>query len=134
MTVLVADDSAVSCEQITVLLSELDGVEVIGRAHDAPGAYQAVRRLSPDVITLDIQLAGGSGIDVLKKIRREGRAPVVIMLTNCASLPYRKRCREAGADFFVDKSTEFGRVREIIRALAGRFGPAAGGAGPPRPV
>ena len=72
-------------------------------------------------MTLDIRLIGGSGIDVLKKIKQEDRALVVIMLTNSTALPFRRRCMEAGADFFLDKSTEFRKVREIVQGLLEQF-------------
>lgn len=121
MKVFVADDSTRLREQIISLLSELNGIEVIGQAQDAMEAFHAICELKPDVVTLDIQMIGGSGIDVLKRIRREDHTPVIIMLTNFSSAPYRRRCMEAGADFFLDKSTEFGKVREIIRGLLERL-------------
>jgi DNA-binding NarL/FixJ family response regulator len=119
--VFIADDSARLREQLLGMLSELNGIEIIGQAQDAAEALQAICKLKPDVVTLDIQMIGGSGIEVLKQIKQAALTPVVIMLTNRTSLPYRKRCLEAGADFFLDKSTEFGKVREIIQNLFERF-------------
>jgi DNA-binding NarL/FixJ family response regulator len=107
------------------MLSELAGIEIVGQAQDAPEAVRAIRELKPDIVTLDIQLIGGSGIEVLEKIKQEEHAPVVIMLTNLSSLPYRKRCSVAGADFFLDKSTEFGKVRKIIQVLLKGCNPSA---------
>ena len=121
MKIFVADDSAMLREQIIALLSGLDGVVISGQAHDARVAYQSICALKPDVVILDIQMIGGSGIDVLKQIKQELRAPVVMMLTNRTSPPYRKRCQQAGADYFLDKSTELGKVKEIIQGLLARF-------------
>jgi DNA-binding NarL/FixJ family response regulator len=121
MRVFVADDSARLRKQIIGLLSELQGIEFVGQAQAAPEALRAIRELKPDVVTLDIQMAGGSGIDVLKQIKRGDSAPVVIVLSNSSSPPYRKSAKDAGADFFLDKSTEFDEVREIIQCLLGRF-------------
>ncbi len=121
MKVFVADDSALLREKIIGVLSELNGIEIIGQAKAALEAYYAIRQLKPDIVTLDIQMIGGSGIDVLKRIRQDDHATVIIMLTNFSSDPYRRRCLEAGADFFLDKSTEFGKVREIINSLLDRL-------------
>jgi DNA-binding NarL/FixJ family response regulator len=119
MRVLVADNSARLRKQIICLLSELQGIEFVGQAQAAPEALRAVRELEPDVVTLDIQMSGG--MDVLKQMKRGDPAPVVIVLTNSASPPYRKSAKETGADFFLDKATEFDEVREIVQRLLRRF-------------
>jgi DNA-binding NarL/FixJ family response regulator len=121
MKVFIADDSHRLRLQIIKLLSEMDGIKIIGQAESASEAFHGICELQPDVVTLDIQMVSGNGIDVLKKIKRADRSPVVIMLTNRTSLPYRKRCMEAGADFFLDKSTEFNNVIAIMQKLLERF-------------
>ena len=121
MKIYVADDSLMLRQQLIAMLSGLSGIEIVGQAQDAREAAQAIRALKPDVVTLDIRLIGGSGIDVLRKIKQEDRALVVIMLTNSTALPFRRRCMEAGADFFLDKSTEFRKVREIVQGLLEQF-------------
>jgi DNA-binding NarL/FixJ family response regulator len=121
MKIFVVDDSMMLRERIIDMLSELSGIEISGQAQDAPSATQAICDLKPDVVTLDIQLIEGNGVDVLKKIKQEDHVPVVIMLTNSTALPYRKRCMAAGADFFLDKSTEFGKLRVIVQGLLERF-------------
>jgi DNA-binding NarL/FixJ family response regulator len=117
MKLFVADDSAMLREKIIGLLAEVNGIEIIGQAQDAREAFDAIRELKPDVVTLNIEMIGGTGMEVLKGIKHQEPAPVVIMLTNRTSSPYRQKCLEAGADFFLDKSTEFGKVREIVREL-----------------
>jgi DNA-binding response OmpR family regulator len=68
-----------------------------------------------------VNILGGSGIDVLMKIKKDRLAPVVIMLTNQSSLPYRRKCMQAGADFFVDKAVGISEVRQIIEGLLLQF-------------
>jgi DNA-binding NarL/FixJ family response regulator len=121
MKIFVADDSDRVRKQIIGLLSDLQGVEIIGQAQTVTEAFRAICELKPDVLTLDIQMIGGNGIDLLKRLKQEQHIPVVIMLTNYASAPYRKKCLEAGADFFLDKSTECNQVRELIQSLLERF-------------
>ncbi len=127
MKVFVADNSAILRKQLIDLLSELQGIEIVGQAQVAPETFRAIRELKPDVVTLDFQLMGG-GIDVLKKIKRDGSAPIVIILTNSTSPPYRKSFMEAGADFFLDKSTEFQKMRGIIQGLFERLRSTGAGA------
>jgi DNA-binding NarL/FixJ family response regulator len=121
MNVFVADDSHRLRQQIINLLSEIDGIKIIGQADSASDAINQICELNPDVVTLDIQMLNGSGIEVLQSIKQSDQAPVVMMLTNRTSQPYRKKCLEAGADYFVDKSTEFSQVKEIMKMLIERF-------------
>ena len=117
MKVLIVEDSAILRQRIIGVLSDLRGIEVICEAQDAQEAFLAVGELHPDVMTLDIQLRTGSGIDVLQQVKRQDRAPIVIMLTNYSSPPYRRKCRDAGADFFLDKTTEFGELKNLMQRL-----------------
>lgn len=117
MKVFIADDSAPVRERLKNMLSELEGVEVIGQAQDAVEATKSILELKPDVAILDIRMPGGSGIDTLRNIKRVTPAPRVIMLTNYPYPQYRKRCMDAGADFFFDKSSEFHKVIEVLKQM-----------------
>src|SRR5436190_23505964 len=64
MKIFVADDSATLRERMIRLLSGLSGIEVVGQAQDALAAFGAICEAKPDIVTLDIELIGGSGIDV----------------------------------------------------------------------
>jgi CheY-like chemotaxis protein len=59
-------------------------------------------------------MPGGSGIDVLQNIKQDEAAPIVIILTNYPYWGYRQKCLQAGADFFLDKSTEFDQIPELF--------------------
>jgi len=118
MKVFIADDSRVIRGRLVALLSDLAGVEICGQAEDAFSAIKEIRALAPDVVILDIHFPGSSsGIFVLERIKRERNAPVIIMLTNYSDQQYRKRCIDAGAAFFFDKSTEFEKVPEVLSTL-----------------
>lgn len=120
MMIFIADDSDPVRERLTAMLSEIEGVEVIGQARNAAEAVEGIQSLNPDVVILDIQMPGGSGIDVLKTIKRYARPPVVMMLTNHAHPQYREKCMDWGADFFLDKSKEFESLAAICEGLVGR--------------
>jgi DNA-binding NarL/FixJ family response regulator len=117
MKVFIADDSKVLCERLTEMLSDVPGIEIIGQAQDVATSLAAIKKLNPDIVILDIRMPGGSGIDVLQAIKREKHAPMVIMLTNYPYPQYRKKCLGLGADYFFDKSTEFGKVMELFKQL-----------------
>jgi len=114
MRVFVADDSAPVRERIESLLREIPDIEVVGHAEDSLAARLLITALQPDVVILDINMPGGSGIEVLHDIKRLSPSPKVIMLTNYSQPQYRARCLEEGADHFFDKSTEFDRIRDVL--------------------
>jgi DNA-binding NarL/FixJ family response regulator len=117
MRILIADDSAVLRERLTEMLSELPGIEIIGYAQGVQEAIASINRLKPSVVILDIRMPGGNGMDVLQDIKRDKSSPIVIVLTNFPYPQYRKKCLELGADYFLDKSTEFEKVSEIFKQL-----------------
>lgn len=127
--VLIADDSVVVRDRLRDLLSELQGIEVVGQATDAVEARSLAKALKPDVAILDVRMPGGSGVDVLHDIKKTNPGTKVIMLTAYPHTEVRNRCIAGGADFFLEKSTEFMRVLVILRnylsgSAVGRTGPA----------
>ncbi len=119
MKVFIADDSREIRNRIITMLSDLETIDMIGQAENVEDAINSIREINPDVVILDIRMPGGSGIDVLENIDKRNRVPVVIMLTNYPYPQYRKKCMDAGADFFFDKSGEFEKVIEVISGISG---------------
>jgi DNA-binding NarL/FixJ family response regulator len=117
LKVFIVDDSPIVRTRLTMILAEIPGVELVGQSQIASEAIEGIQRLTPEVVVLDIRLAAGSGIDVLETIKKDTKPPIVIILTSYPYPQYRKRCAEAGADYFLDKATEFDRVPEILRQL-----------------
>lgn len=124
--VVIADDSAPVRKRLAAFLRTVGGVEIVGQAQDAAEAITSVRQLKPDVIILDIRMPGGGGIGVLEDLRKEEPPPVVIMLTNYPFAQYRRKCLEAGASFFFDKSTEFYEIPQAFEQLYARTEDAQG--------
>ena len=119
MSVFVAEDSDVVRERLIELLTEIEGLDVVGQSSDAPSAVSAIRKLRPDVVILDIQMPGGSGIDVLKQIKTDAMPPVVIMFSNHPHLE--EKCFHSGADFFFDKSTEHNELIDTVKSVTVNF-------------
>jgi DNA-binding NarL/FixJ family response regulator len=114
MRVLIADDSHAVVERLADLLREIPGIQLVGIAHDVPEAIQSVVRESPDALILDLQMPGGSGLEVLRAIRPSHPSLCVLICTNYPFPQYREECLAAGANYFLDKSTEFEKISEIF--------------------
>jgi two-component system response regulator DesR len=121
LSVLIADDSAIVRDRLADLLREVSGVSIVGETEDVAGTLDGIRRLRPAVVVLDINMPGGSGLDVLKWIRQEGLAAVVIVLTNFAFPEYEQKARAYGASAFLNKSSEFMKAVELVRAHSGQY-------------
>jgi DNA-binding NarL/FixJ family response regulator len=117
LKVFISDDSATVRERLVTMALDLPEVDVVGQAKDVPGTLDAIRRIRPDVVILDIRMPGGNGIEVLREVKKMTPAPQVIMLTNFAYAQYRKKCKEAGADLFFDKSTEFAKLPQALEQV-----------------
>jgi DNA-binding NarL/FixJ family response regulator len=122
MNVLVVDDSKIIRDRLVNLLSGIKGVETVAQAENAKIAMSTYRTIRPEVLILDIRMRGVNGIELLKQIKNEQHASKVIMLTNFPYPQYKKKCIEVGADYFLDKSSEFDQVGEIIRNLVEQSG------------
>ncbi len=107
-------------ERLTALLSQTDGIAIVGEADTPQSAVAGILRTRPDSVVLDIHLLGGSGLEVLKTVRPMAPGAVFIVLTNHPNSQYRRIFVNAGASAFLDKSTEFDRVAQAILAGAAR--------------
>ncbi len=117
MRVIIGDDSEVLRTRLIEILTEIEGIEVVGYAGDSIKVVEEVAHLNPDVVILDIRMPGENGISALESIKKREKAPLVIMFTNFPYLQYRKRCLDAGADFFFYKSTEFEKLITLLKKL-----------------
>ena len=115
--VFLVEDSAPIRARLAEMLGEVAGVTIVGEADSPQSAIDGILRTRPDSVVLDIRLTGGSGIDVLRKVCPVAPDIVFIMLTNHPDPQYQKICMKSGARYFLDKSTEFEKVRDVIAAL-----------------
>ena len=79
--VLVVDDSATMRGLITAVLNSDPDVNVVGQASDALEAREAIKRLNPDVVTLDIEMPNMNGLEFLDKIMKLRPMPVIMVST-----------------------------------------------------
>ena len=122
MKVYVVDDSPLVRERLVSLLSEVAGVDVVGSADNAEEGIAGIAMKQPDVAILDIRMPSGSGISVLEEVKKREDPPIIMMLTNYPYPQYRKKCMDAGADYFFDKSSEFHKVTEVLSRMIAERG------------
>jgi two-component system chemotaxis response regulator CheB len=77
--VLVVDDSATMRAQIRMVLSADRAIEVVGEARDPLEARDAIKALSPDVMTLDVEMPKMNGLEFLEKVMRLRPLPVIMV-------------------------------------------------------
>lgn len=117
MRVFIIDDSKIVVERLADLLKDVSGVKVVGQAGNALEAVLSIQETNPDAVILDLQMPGGSGLDVLRAIRRGHPRLQVLICTNFAYPQYRDKCMAAGANYFLDKSADFDKIPAILRQL-----------------
>lgn len=117
MRVFIADDSSVLVKRLADLLDEVPGAQFVGRAGDVAEALLGIQKMKPDALILDLQMPGGSGLDVLRAVRADYPHVHVLICTNYPYPQYREECLTAGANFFLDKSAEFEKIPAILREL-----------------
>lgn len=113
-TVLIADDAVRVRQALREMLSDLPGVTICGEAETAEEAVRHSREIQPDVLILDIRFSDGSGLDVLREVKKCDGGPLVIMLSNYAYPEIRRKGLDDGASYFFDKTIEFEDVRALF--------------------
>lgn len=99
------------------MLENIPGVELVGEVDSEAEAVHCICSLQPDVVILDFMLASGNGLGVLRQIRIQPLSIRVIVLTNDVYPQYRKKCMDAGADFFLDKSRDIEALGNLLSRL-----------------
>jgi two-component system chemotaxis response regulator CheB len=148
INVAIADDSPFTCKLLASYVEDGGECRVVGLAHDAQSTIELIRRETPDVLTLDLQMPGGDGLDLLRQLADEPRVSVVVIsgVTRLAAATTLKAL-ELGAVDFILKYTPGAPVspaslrREIIAKVkaaaaahpARRAEPSTVSAGPQPP-
>ena len=115
--ILLVDDHPLVREWLTNLLKQQPDFQVCGEAGDAPEALRLIGATQPDVTIVDISLASGSGIELIKDIRASHAQVAVVVLSMHDELLYAERALRAGAGGYIMKSEATQKVIEAIRAV-----------------
>jgi len=115
--VLIVDDHPMVRQGLRSLLSQYPDIQVVGEADGGPTALELVTKLQPDVILLDIRLAGVSGLDLAPQLRHVHPESRIIILTSYDDEGYLLEAAQAGAHGYLLKSASAEILAEAIRAV-----------------
>ncbi|SFN02604.1 LytR/AlgR family response regulator transcription factor [Dokdonella immobilis] len=118
MKALIVDDEPLARERLVDLLGALDSVEVVGEASDGREAIEAVERLKPDLVLLDIRMPRMDGLEAARHLGGFENAPAIVFCT--AYDEHALAAFDANAVDYLLKPIRAERLRTAIER-AGRF-------------
>ncbi len=104
--VFLVDDQSILRAAFKSLLAQAERIEVIGDCGDARIAIDRIALLKPDVVLLDISMAGLSGLDAIAPIRAAHPRVRIVMLTHHEGESFVDQAMRAGADGYLSKDSE----------------------------
>jgi DNA-binding NarL/FixJ family response regulator len=111
-TIFLAEDSAAIRERLALLLGP---EHIVGEAATPASCIDGILAANPDVVVLDVQLEGGTGLQVLEVVREASPRIAFVVFTNSSGAAYRRCYLAAGADCFLDKNSEFDLLPDAVR-------------------
>jgi response regulator of citrate/malate metabolism len=112
---LIVDDDFMVAKVHRAYAERVPGFEVVGVAHSGADALQAVERLRPDLVVLDIYLPDMSGLTVLQELRKKQSAVDVIMVTAARDVESLRTAMAGGALRYIVKPFNFDRFSETLQ-------------------
>lgn len=109
LQILLIEDSPLLRRLLTETLDEIKGVHVCGFAETEAEALEQLEINSVDLAIVDIELAQGSGVGVLRALKKHPERyglPKKVVFTNYAHSAMKQRCQELDIDAFFDKSLQ----------------------------
>lgn len=120
--VLVVDDEPLARARMAALLSECEGVQIVGSVADGETALEQLHQLQPDVLLLDVNMPGIDGVGVAQRLAGRTR-PQVIFCT--AYEAYALKAFDLGAADYLLKPVRLERLREALQRAQRRLTDAA---------
>ena len=101
-TVVIVDDHA-GFRAFARTFLEAAGLRVIGEAGDGSGAVEAIERLQPDVVLLDVLLPDFDGFEVARRVLGGAHRPAIVMTSTREAADYGRRLDRSGVRGFITK-------------------------------
>lgn len=115
--VVVADDHAVLRSGLRLLINTQPDMEVIGEADSFPATFNVCEQQTPDVVTLDLNMPGGSGGRAISELKRVSPKTRVLVLTMHDDPSYLRAALAAGADGYIVKKAADTELLTAIRTV-----------------
>ena len=116
--VILCDDHALIRRGIRDTLADADDINVVGEAGDYGELRGLLREKSCDVLVLDINLPGRSGLDVLHVLKEEGSTLRVLVVSMYPEDQYAMRALKAGASGYLNKGSDAAQIVAAVRTVA----------------
>ncbi len=113
LRIFIADDSPLIRGRVASILGACS-MTIVGQAETPQDSIEGILAVYPDVVVLDVQLEGGSGLQVLRAIRHAAPDIAFVVFTNSSDPSYRKCYLGAGAENFLDKTHEFDQLAQAV--------------------
>ncbi len=117
ISVAIADDSPFTCKLLASYVEDGGECRVVGLAHDAQSTIELIRREAPDVLTLDLQMPGGDGLDLLRQLADEPPVSIVVIsgVTRLAAAITLKALELGAVDFILKYTPDAPVSRASLR-------------------
>ncbi|WP_374257434.1 response regulator [Aquabacterium sp.] len=116
--VILCDDHALIRRGIRDTLADAEDIEVVGEAADYGELRTLMRDKSCDVLVLDINLPGRSGLDVLHVLKEEGSTLKVLVVSMYPEDQYAMRALKAGASGYLNKGSDAAQIVAAVKTVA----------------
>jgi DNA-binding NarL/FixJ family response regulator len=116
--VLVVDDQSMVREGFAALLGAQDDIEVLGTAGDGQEAVELTRKVSPDVVLMDVRMPRLDGIEATRLLLAEPEPPKVLVLTTFDLDDHIYAALRAGASGFLLKHAPAAELLHAVRVVA----------------
>lgn len=119
ITVVVADDHDLVRTGIIRMLSDDDGILVIGQASSGQEALMQIKKLAPDVLLLDMNMPQMDGVQVMQKLQQSKNTVKVLAVSAMYAAPYPAMLIKAGASGYITKGVPIDEMVLAIKKVAG---------------
>ncbi|GMG87962.1 LytTR family DNA-binding domain-containing protein [Biformimicrobium ophioploci] len=116
---LLVDDEPLALEGLRLRLAQLEGVEVVAECDSGKEAIDECARLAPDLVFLDMDMPGLSGLEVAEELK-QGANPAIIFVT--AHQEYAVSALDLGAEDYLLKPASLGRLRQAVERARQKTG------------
>jgi DNA-binding NarL/FixJ family response regulator len=116
--VLVADDQKVVRDGLALMLSLLEGIDVVGTAIDGADAVRQAARARPDVVLMDLDMPTMDGVEATRRLVHLPDGPRVVVLTTYADDDWVFRALRAGARGYLTKDASAENIQTAITTVA----------------
>ena len=116
--ILIADDHLIIRQGLRLILETEDDFELVGEASDGAEALSLCKKLSPDVILMDLRMPNMDGLTAIERLRAEQPGIAVVILTTFNEDELMLRGLQAGARGYLLKDTDRATLFDTIRAAA----------------